>query len=543
MPTMPYLNALGGFLNGPGAPPPPTGTATAPLSMPGTNFDAGAPPPTPAPTINPYANSIAIPSPEPKPPAPPPPPVPPPAAPAPPPRGPGIFEPQFHAINTSAPAREVNMRGPKAQALLDKATNIGVDANKNAEGETYRAYAQAEAAADKNVAAAAGYRAGLEKANAQRAEELDAKAKEIAADTNSLSKQRMDSSADPLHTIGGIASVLLSMAPYGIGKVAGPMLMNQVNVGIQNKIKAQEFAYKAKLDANNAKRSEYGMLVDKWGSPDVAKNIYAASLKDEAATKMDRAALELKGTEVGNQYSLNAETLRAGAEKDRANALKFVPAQAGRQFVVQIGNQMLPAPVSAAEANKIALEQGIKPQQAMGQEAQKAGLDIIKEGAKGDSKKSEQSDKGAQYISEKLQTAGIPGARASADTARSMLMETPRGYAERVARATKAPSSLIPEANNKREAAWQTFTADTMKAFSGAGMSDKERETYLKMLNSAGSDSERLDAVRRVEDRLNAAEKNIRAGASPEAQVEYDKRLEAAKGGAETPKSAKKEAW
>lgn len=164
---------------------------------------------------------------------------------------------------------------------------------------------------------------------------------------------------------------------------------------------------------------------------------------------------------------------------------------------------------------------------------------------------SKEASEGAKHISEKLQTAGVPQMRQLTEAALQALNTSPGGRAEATARAVAGGfpggesmvKGLLSEDRNAREQAFQAFANLNMNQLSGGAISEPEERRLKAQLGTASDPEARRRALTSVLEKLDAVEKNVRAGASDEANAEYDRRMGAVTAGQPTAPEGSKKGW
>ncbi len=538
-------------------PPAPKPDAGAPLQM-GVNY-AAMPGAAPAPTFNPFGGSVAVPGPEgPPPPAPPPAPEPlmgqvskapppgplvsqaPPPPPPPPQRGPTPFDTKWIPIPGTGgvtPAREQGSWGPLASSLHRKAADTREKGVTDAAELIQQQAAVESAAAYDRQQQANNDAKGIEAANAQNARQIEEARVEHAKAVSAIGKGiERDPDAQFIGGMGTILGVLLSAVPGSIGK-AGELATKAIDKAIDTDLRVQEFNYNAGLNAMRGKQSAFDNAIRAAGSQEAGKQMYLAARRDGVAAELQRFAAENRGTEAAAKALEISQNYEGKALDDKADSFKLIQAQRSEpQGLIQVGDQVLPGTYTAKQANPVLLEYGAKGRQGLAAKAFEGQIDIAKEDVRQQSKSREETDKGAGQISQQLQTAGVPQARAAAEAARKAITNTPQGLGERGARALYVKENLFPQESIDRESAWSQYKNQAMKAIYG-NVSKDEAERAAETFDRANNDETRLNVIKNTEAILDRIEKNAKAGQSPQAQDEFNRRRAAAEGEGETPKS------
>lgn len=548
------------------APAPPFGTfsgdvpppnAAMPLPPGATNYNAmiagtlgGSPPPpgAPAPPLE-----GAPPPPSPGAPPPPPGPIGPPndAAPAGGP-APSSFLQRVHgAMSGTTPAHEVEMRGPQLKAAQGE-RNVAMEGAIAAVTER----SQQTAAGDYALALETERKAGIREdaANysaAERANELAERQADFDASTKALSKQSVDpgrfwSNANVATKL--LALISVTLGGFVQGKTGRSNVgMDNVNQMIDRDIKAQEFAYNAARDTVNAKQTAFSMAMQKYNNVDAARAAARAAALDAASATIGQQAALWKGTDAANR----AQMAMGELAQDRANQIQqgvaFVPAK-----TVSVGAQYVDPRTgltySEAEAKGLAAKLDDREFKREEKGMDVAGQVLVedhKAGAKGGKDDQKQIDAETRAISAQLQQAGVPMARANAELALKALNKSEGGKGEAALRAVlyDGPArAVLSDDANAREDAYNDFMNAAIKATAGNATASEEVRV-VRSMGSTGDPKGRKRAIERVLNALAEVEKGAKAGASPEAQAEYDRRRSVAQGAPPAAPKGSKAGW
>lgn len=531
-PSPDYMAQINATLGG--GPPP-----TAPVML-------GARPPMPPPPMAPpppEPNMSAMPPPAPPPmnlastPAPQQPP--PPSMPTP---GPRPFLQQVGAAGiANVAAKETEMRGPQL---------------KQAQGERNAAFEGAvQAVTERSERTAAGdYAIALDQARkagvredaanqtaAERNEELQMRQADFDQSVKALSQQSIDpgrfwANASTGQKIAALISTALG-GFSGSGHNAGTEAINNV---IDRDIKAQEFAYHAARDTMNAKQTAFSTAMQKYNNVDAARAAARAASLDAASAQMGQQAALWKGTEAANRAQMAMASLQDERMQQIAQGVMFSPARqvaVGASYVdprtgMRYSEQEAKGLVGKMDEREFAREQ--KATDVAGQ--------MFVEGAKAGAKGNEKADEGAKGISNQLQQAGVPQARAAAELALRALNASEGGKGEALFRATTPDvigRTVASDKANAREQAYANFSNAAIKAMMG-NATPQEVERAEAALGQASDPESRRRAIASTMDTLSEIEKNAKAGASPEAQAEFERRRTVANGApAAAPKGSK----
>jgi hypothetical protein len=509
----------------PGAPPPMLGLPGAPAPIAG-----GPPPPMPPGELAPAGQ--------------PPPPVPPPASGPPPQGGPAPMGPNEYPLirvggGGVVPAHEVDLRGPSlkhAQAGANAATEGAITSNTENTQATarneYQMYLDQERQARAREAAA-------QRSVAERDEELALRQADFDQSTKALSKMSMEperfwATRSTGQKISAMISIALGGFIQGARGGSNPG-MDIINQAIERDLKAQEFAYHAARDTAQAKQTAFSMAMQKYNNVDAARSMARAAALDSAQTQMAQQAALWKDTDAANRANAAMAELEGNKAQQIAQGVKFIMPQAVGPTYVDPKTGLR---YSEQEAKGLAHEM-------RGQEfkREEIGLNtagkILEKREEAGLKKDEKADEGAGKISSQLQGAGVPAARAAAEQALKALNDSPGGMAEAAGRKVlekvpvvgdTLPNAVMNDKRNAREQAYQSYANAVMKALMG-NVTASEEARAEKMLGSAADPESRRRAIAATLATLDSIEKNAKAGASPAAQAEFDKR----RGAASTP--------
>lgn len=444
----------------------------------------------------------------------------------------------------STPAREIDMRGPTLRSAQDEANALTGLAIQNrtfrdqgdiaAEQDMYRRHAD-EARARQAVA---------DQEAAARKQELEQRTQDIDSSAKALSQMRMDPDRFWASRTTGqkiMSTISLALGGFVQGMRGGSNVgLDMLNAQIDRDIKAQEFAYNATRDTVQAKQTAFSMAMQKYGSVDAARSVARAAALDAVAADVGQMAAMHKGTDAANHADEMLVGLARMREQQTKQGVAFLPPSTqyvGPQYTIRgrVGTFTGPQ-VNAYRAEQEKFDRDIY------RDTHKAALEGALEGVKGAAKRNEKIDEGVKGISTQLQTAGVPQARAAAELAMAALNKSPGGAGDAAARWAlgdgTVANSVMPEDSNAREQAYQNFVNQSLKALMGNVTAD-EWGRAQKMLGSASDPASRRRAITHVLTSLDNVEKNAKAGASPEAQREYDRRRINAEGPALAPSGAR----
>jgi hypothetical protein len=319
----------------------------------------------------------------------------------------------------------------------------------------------------------------------------------------------------------------------GVGNIGFQYIMKEID----NDLEAQKFDYMVQQDKAKGAHNAFAMAMDRFGSEDAAAGVARAASIDATMQKINQVQAQWKGVDASNTADMLRAQLLSERERTIAAGIKFVPAQAvGGGYKMFVRGQEVPGVVSEKEAQRIALEHGVKPSERVDEEMVKGGIQSTIEHQKATAaarlKGGEKADEGARDIAHQMQTAGIPKMRALTSAALSAMAESEGGKGEAATRSLigslvpfvgeSAANAMMSDSANAREQAFQAFANLNMNQLSGGAISPSEEGRLKKQLGTTSDPASRRRALMTVLTQLDAAETNIRAGNSPEASQKYD---------------------
>jgi len=438
------------------------------------------------------------------------------------------------------PAHETDLRGPslhRAQETRNEAAAAAVDAvaersQKTAAGDYAIALEQERQA---NIRAdAAQYSA------AERQAEMEQRQADFDMSVKAMSKQ----AADPKNfysepNVGSKVAALISagLAGFVAGRTGRPgnVGLDVIKMWNEREARAQEMAFQLTRDTMQAKNTAFSMAMAKYNNVDAARAATRAALADASQAVVAQQAALWKSTEAQN----HAQLLHAALEDEKmmqiAKGVAFTPAaqaQVGRKFVDENG----------IEYNERQAQEVAKDFRGQQHDINKIDRTTAGDILKNQGKAAEKADEGARHISQQLQTAGVPQARASAERALKALNVSEGGKLEAAVRwglGDTISKAVLSDDANAREQAYNDFMAAAMKATYG-NVTASEEVRSAKSYGSTGDPKARKRSIEAVLGTLSDLEKNAKSGASPEAQQEFDRRRQAAEGQpAAAPKGSK----
>lgn len=502
------------------------------------------PPPAPLPVLvgNPYLAQVAAAASPPPPPASPPGAVPTEPAPGsigPPPPPPPAADPSAHPFLVGGggivPAHEVDRRGPTF-----------IRAQNQANATTQQAIAQTEergqqaAMAEYQMARVQAARAyaredAAMQSEAERTAELAERQKDFDSTVSQLSQMRMDpdrfwASRSTAQKVSGLIGIALGGFLQGARGGSNPGL-DIINQAIDRDIDAQKFAYAATHDTANAKQTAFSMAMQKYQNEDAAKAMARAAALDAVMAETAQVGALHKGTEIGNRADAALAQLQIEKMNQIGQGVAFIPAtQRARVFT----DPRTGLRYTENEMKGLVAKEGERDF-AREQEATKIGGQLMVKGMEQNVRTSDE----AQHISAQLQTAGVPQARALAEKALKHLNIDEGGRAEAASRWFLGESlgrMVNSDDANAREQAYADFANAAIKATMG-NATENEVVRAQAGLGERGDPASRRRSIANILDVLAGIEKNAKAGASPAAQAEFDRRRAAAEAPNQMPKS------
>lgn len=240
-------------------------------------------------------------------------------------------------------AREVNVFGPTQwQALRSANDATGEAANQIAQRSGQLAVDEEAVAYDQERRAQARYDA-IQAAEAEHAEELrqrhadfDATVKQLGELQQSQAKttKQSNDAGMLLGIFGGLVGMLGGpQAAYMVGPVLGAM-----NKRIEQKVAAEEFAYRAGVDKAKNQQTSFGMAMEKWQNLDAARAAARGASLDVAQAQLMR--MRAKETNVNAQNHLDEAIAKLQQQKadQILQGMRYVQAQAsGPKYVAMVG--------------------------------------------------------------------------------------------------------------------------------------------------------------------------------------------------------------
>jgi hypothetical protein len=447
------------------------------------------------------------------------------------------------------PAGEADIRGPRQnqhlmqsfEAPLAVADRMDLRTSMAAQRESDEYAIQAENAMQREEAA--------QKVALQRQAQMERLSMDYEDSVQQLGQMKLDdnrwwankSTPDKIGTailafVGGLAV----FDPKGDGRnLAYEAIMREADRDIE----AQKFDYMVKGEQAKGAHNAFAMAMDRFHNEDAAAGVARAAAIDYSLARLGKVQAEWKGVESQNAADELRAKLLSERERTIAAGIQFVPAKAvGGGYRMVVRGQVIPGIVSEKDAQRIALEHGVKPAERTDEILTKGGVDVAIERGKLAGKGAEKRDEGAKFIADKLLSAGVPQARQSLEHALTLMNENPGGTGEAVVRGALpdvAAQKVFGEKANAREQAFEIARADLIHALTGAGMGEAERQNYYRMMGAASTPEARKRTLQMGLSKLDELERNVKGGVSKEAQDTFDERRRSATSKDAAPPSAK----
>jgi hypothetical protein len=292
---------------------------------------------------------------------------------------------EFAPVTTpGSPAREVPVRGPKQNALLERSFEHPLAA---AEGVAQRSTEQADRERlmyERQAEQHEEQQGALMRVQARRQQELQQIRTHYMDTIDRLSNFQVDNNrlfnnASTLDQIGATALILLGAA-FG-GKDS--MVLKAAQKRIQDDVDNQKLSYEAGLNYAKGQQTAYAMAMDQYGSEDAAYHAALSAGQQAAAAKIAGLNAQWKGTDAQNKaQALQGEFLMA-ADQNKAAGLKYLqPTAGGTKYQMRVRGQMVPGLVSEERAQGYTVEHGVKPAERVDEALVKGGIEQTTEAMK-----------------------------------------------------------------------------------------------------------------------------------------------------------------
>jgi hypothetical protein len=444
---------------------------------------------------------------------------------------------QFSPVASGgSPAREVSTRGPKQEALMERSFEHPMLANEQIRDRSQEQALREQQMYEHEANVALERQAAFERQAARRAQELQMLQADYQQTISDLSRFKVDNNRvwNNTSTLDKIGATLLAIIG---GAAAGPggnnivlqSLMGTINEDVDN----QKRAYEAGLDFAKGQQTAYGMAMQRFNSEDAAYHAAMAAGQEAVAMKIAGMKAQWKGTDSANQADAVAGDLLFKADQNAAAGLKYLqPTMGSTKYKMKIRGYELPDPVTGAEANRLTVEHAVKTGERADDELLKGGVQSRLQSQKAQAERATKGDEGAKYISQQLQTAGIPQARTLAERALTSLNKSPGGFVDSTGRKILGQGGsefILSDDSNQREQDYHAFRNAAMKILFG-NVTAAEESRADKQFGSGSSPESRKRSINAMLAAIEEQERNIIAGASQQSADTYSER----RGGAST---------
>jgi hypothetical protein len=234
------------------------------------------------------------------------------------------------------PAHEVDLRGPslkRAQGGYNEAVAGAIDAGTEAHGQN--AGREFALALEQERGALERQRAA-EVAMAEREEEMLQQQHDFMTSAKALGQFafKPDGGFWESRTTGQKVAGLFSLALNGFMAGVGRPVPDQVTMGIERSIRAQENAYHALRDKVGAQQNAFTMAMQKYNNLDAARVHVRVAALDALQAQAAQVMAVNKGNEIGARAAAAYADLEGQKMNQIAQGIRFLPSQAtGRRFV------------------------------------------------------------------------------------------------------------------------------------------------------------------------------------------------------------------
>jgi hypothetical protein len=303
------------------------------------------------------------------------------------------------------PAGEADIRGPRQnqhlmqsfEAPLAVADQMGLRSAMAAQREADEYAIQADQAMQREEAA--------QKVALQRQAQMERLSMDYEDSVQQLGQMKLDdnrwwankSTPDKIGTailafVGGLAV----FDPKGDGRnLAYEAIMREADRDIE----AQKFDYMVKGEQAKGAHNAFAMAMDRYRNEDAAMGVARAAAIDYSLARLGKVQAEWKGVESQNAADELRAKLLSERERTIAAGIQFVPAKAvGGGYRMVVRGQVIPGIVSEKDAQRIALEHGVKPAEETDKILTQGGVNVAIE----DQKANHAAAKGQKELSVRL---------------------------------------------------------------------------------------------------------------------------------------------
>lgn len=288
---------------------------------------------------------------------------------------------EFKPVKVGAqPAREVPVRGPQQNALLERSFEYPIVAAGDIAQRSTEQAAREQAMYEEQAERYQEQQAAMMRVQARREQELQHLRDNYSQTIDQLSTMKVDNNrvwnnASTMDKIGATLLVMLG-AFGGTGGDQSKNLPLQAVMGrIKDDVENQKRAYDLGLNLAKGQQTAYAMAMDQYGSEDAAYHAAMAAGQQAVAAKISGMGAQWKGTEAQNKAQAIQGEILSAADKNRADGLKYLQPTAGaNKYQMTIRGQRLPGFVDEKRAQDVALEHGVKPAERTDEELVKGGI-------------------------------------------------------------------------------------------------------------------------------------------------------------------------
>ncbi len=289
----------------------------------------------------------------------------------------------FRQTGGGSPAREVYARGPNQSGLLEASFVPGQEAAERI-GQRGQAAAEREASFyDQQAEQYLKQQEAMQRVQSRRQHELAQLQADYSDTIQQLGNSKVDgnrlwANSSTLEKIGTVALAFLGGMTGGTDGIVARTIEKR----IQDDVDLQKFDYEKGLNVAKGQQTAYGMAMERYGSEDAAYHAATAAAQMAAASKVAGMAAQWKGVDAQNQADALISQLQSQSLHSSAEGWKYLPATAGGQYRAAYRGVALPAPMTGAQANAMAIEHNIKPYEKGQEEVLKGGIQSTIEGEK-----------------------------------------------------------------------------------------------------------------------------------------------------------------
>jgi hypothetical protein len=190
------------------------------------------------------------------------------------------------------------------------------------------------------------------------------------------------------------ASLLMLFGGLGQASGAGNIGFQYIMKQIDDDLEAQKFDYMVQQDKAKGAHNAFAQAMDRFGSEDAAAGVARAASIDATMQKINQVQAQWKGVDASNAADMLRAQLMSERERTIAAGIKFVPSQVvGGKYKMFVRGQEVPGLVGEHEAQRIALEHGVKPAESADLKVVEGEIQARLEGIKAGAKANEDAVK------------------------------------------------------------------------------------------------------------------------------------------------------